>query len=87
MAERSIALSGAVTVYTAHEWLPRYPQGEGAVTVDASAVTECDSALIALLLAWLRRAEREGVALLVRHLPPSASALATIYGVAPILNL
>ncbi|GLW59837.1 hypothetical protein Hthe01_01860 [Hydrogenophilus thermoluteolus] len=82
MADGSIALTGAITVYTAHEWVDRYPAGAASITVDASAVRACDSALIALLLAWRRRAKREGATITVRNLPESAVALANIYGVA-----
>lgn len=85
MTERRVVLTGTVTVDSAHAWLDRYPVGEGEVVVDAAALTACDSALIALLLAWLRRAQREGVALRVVSPPDSVVQLAEIYGVAPLL--
>ncbi|WP_217125516.1 STAS domain-containing protein [Hydrogenophilus thiooxidans] len=81
-----LALSGVITVYTAHEWVDRYPAGAASITVDAGAVTVCDSALIALLLAWRRRASREGATITVRNLPESALALANIYGVTSLVS-
>jgi ABC-type transporter Mla MlaB component len=81
-----IALSGVVTVYTAHEWVDRYPAGAASITVVASGVRAGDSALIALLLAWRRRANRDGATITVRNLPESAVALANIYGVASLVS-
>jgi ABC-type transporter Mla MlaB component len=48
-------------------------------------VTESDSALIALLVGWWRRAEREGVAIRIEQPPAAVVQLAQIYGVDSLL--
>ncbi len=85
MADRKVLLSGSITVETAHVWVDRYPAGSGDVLVDASGISDSDSALIALLIGWWRRAEREGVALLIEQPPPALVQLAQIYGVDSLL--
>ena len=50
-------------------------------TVDLGEVTEMDSALLALLLAWLREAEAHGHALQFARLPEALRTIARLYGV------
>ena len=58
----------------------------GAVEVDLSAVGEVDSAALALLFDWTRRARAKGVALTFTGLPPGLIKLAEVYGVAELLT-
>jgi phospholipid transport system transporter-binding protein len=54
--------------------------------VDLEGVVRVDSAAVAVLLAWKRRAGVEGVALQFAGLPPSMQSLALLYGVEDMLR-
>jgi phospholipid transport system transporter-binding protein len=61
-------------------------QGEAAVAggeneIDLGAVGECDSSLIACLLAWKRTAQARGAALVVSNAPANLGRIASLYGV------
>ena len=49
--------------------------------VDLSAVTECDSSLLACVLAWRRAAQARGAVLVVRNAPENLGRIAHLYGV------
>ena len=53
--------------------------------IDLERVEAVDSAGVALLLAWRRRAAVEGKPLTFAHLPPSLASLAQLYGVEDLL--
>ncbi len=53
--------------------------------VDLGEVTELDSALLAVLIAWLREASAQGRALSFSRLPQDLRTLAQLYGVAQLL--
>jgi phospholipid transport system transporter-binding protein len=53
--------------------------------VDLERIEVVDSAGVALLLAWKRRANSEGKPLVFAHLPPSLGSLAQLYGVEDLL--
>ena len=53
--------------------------------IDLERVEAVDSAGVALLLAWKRRAAAEGKPLAFAHLPPSLASLAQLYGVEELL--
>ena len=53
--------------------------------IDLERVDAVDSAGVALLLAWKRRAAVEGKPLTFAHLPPSLASLAKLYGVEDLL--
>jgi phospholipid transport system transporter-binding protein len=59
----------------------------GDATFDLSGVRTCDSSAVAVALAWQREADARGLALELRGMPPGMVSLATVYGVAPLLNL
>jgi phospholipid transport system transporter-binding protein len=82
-------VSGAVTLATVAALLDegRRHLAEGVRTVDLGEVTELDSALLALLLAWLREAKNRGQALVFANLPASALTIARLYGVHSLLPL
>ncbi len=54
---------------------------EGVKMVDLGEVTELDSALLALLLAWLRDAKSREQNIAFANLPESAQTIARLYGV------
>jgi phospholipid transport system transporter-binding protein len=58
---------------------------EGARTVDLGAVTEMDSSLLAVLLAWLRDARSRERPIAFTNLPDSLRTLARLYGVDGLL--
>jgi phospholipid transport system transporter-binding protein len=55
--------------------------GQAAITVDLSGVTSVDSAGLALLLEWLRRARSDGYAVAFTSLPDKLVAIAKLSGV------
>jgi phospholipid transport system transporter-binding protein len=56
------------------------------LTIDFSAVTEVDSAAVALLLEWRREAARLGKGLSFANLPANLLALADLYGVTGLIQ-
>jgi phospholipid transport system transporter-binding protein len=60
---------------------------EGVRSVDLGEVTELDSALLALLLAWLRDAKSRKGEIGFVNLPESAQTIARLYGVYDLLPL
>ena len=57
----------------------------GAGAVDLAGVTELDSSLLAMLLAWLREAARAGRTLRLDNLPAGLTTIAQLYGVDELL--
>jgi phospholipid transport system transporter-binding protein len=76
-------LSGAVTLGNVAELLEegRRHVEEGVHAIDLGAITELDSALLALLLAWLREAKARGAALEFVRPPEALRTIARLYGV------
>lgn len=63
-----------------------YPSFEGGeCLVDMRQVEIVDSSAIALLLSWLRAAQRANGRLVLAHVPPNLQSLASMYGVADVL--
>lgn len=87
MTQQRLVLDGALTMETVAARLAegRALAGEGGFVVDFSAVTECDSAALALLFDWMRAAGRTGAEVGVRGLPAGLLSLAELYGVAELL--
>jgi phospholipid transport system transporter-binding protein len=59
----------------------------GARVVDLSAVTDADSAAVAVLLAWTRSAQDQQQSVSIVHPPESIRSLAALYGVADLLPM
>jgi phospholipid transport system transporter-binding protein len=80
-------LSGAVTLANVARLLEegRRHVEEGVKSVDLAEVSEMDSALLALLLAWLREAKARGGSLQFENLPESLRTIARLYGVDALL--
>ncbi len=53
----------------------------GETEFDLSAVSDVDSAALALMFEWMRLAQASNTALFFSHLPQSLVSLATLYGV------
>jgi len=60
---------------------------QGALAIDASALTDFDTAALALLLQARRLAQAAGRGFEVRGAPPKLAQLAQLYGVAELLGL
>jgi len=82
-------LPATLTLDTAESALKtlRPAAGSGPWAIDASALSEFDSAALALLLQAKRLAQAEGRSLQVLGAPPKLTDLARLYGVADLLGL
>ena len=60
---------------------------DGVEAVDLAAVTDVDSAALALAFAWLRAARAAGRTIRFAHLPPAMEKLARLYEVDGFLPL
>lgn len=82
-----LRLEGALTMSTvgAHVAAGRARAGAGDLTVDLSAVSEADSAALALLFDLMRAAREGRRALTVTGLPAGLCSLAALYGVDELL--
>lgn len=82
-----LRLDGALTMSTVGARIEagRVKAGAGDLTVDLSAVTEADSAALALLFDWLRAARAGRHTLQVTGLPTGLRSLAALYGVDELL--
>jgi phospholipid transport system transporter-binding protein len=80
---RRITVSGPVTLANAARVLDEGRQhlAEGVRTVDLGEVSELDSALLALALAWLRDARAAKREIAFANLPEAMQTLARLYGV------
>ena len=52
-----------------------------AIVVNFSKIEEADSAILSLMLEWLRRAKARSQALTFVNIPANVKSLATLYGV------
>ncbi len=57
----------------------------GVRTVDLGEVTELDSSLLAVLLAWRREARAASAELVIENLPAGLETIARLYGVESLL--
>jgi len=82
-----LVVSGPVTVANVAALLEeaRAPLAAGVTSVDLGEVTDLDSSLLALLLAWMREARARGATLTFERLPRELGTLAQLYGVAELL--
>lgn len=82
-----LVLEGAVTIEEVPGLLPQglalLSQGE--TRIDLAGVTTADSSAVALLLEWLRVAERGGDRIVYLNLDNSLRSLADLYGVTELL--
>jgi phospholipid transport system transporter-binding protein len=84
-----MVVSGPVTLANAAQLLEEGRQhlAEGAGTVDLGEVTEMDSSLLALALAWLRDARAAKRELAFANPPEALQTLSRLYGVEALLPL
>lgn len=60
--------------------------GHDVDTLDAAALTTCDTSAVALLLEARRRAHARGLKLVVRNAPQKLVSLARLYGVDGLMS-
>jgi phospholipid transport system transporter-binding protein len=86
---RKITVSGPVTLANAARVLEEGRQhlAEGARTVDLGEVTEMDSSLLALALAWLRDARAAKRELAFANVPEALQTLSRLYGTEDLLPI
>ena len=84
---RRLIVSGPVTLANVTRVLEegRRHLEEGVQSVDLGEVTEMDSSLLALLLAWLRDAKARQQQVSFTNLPASLQTIARLYGVDHLL--
>jgi len=84
---RRIVVSGPVTLANVRKLLEEGRQhlAEGASTVDLAEVTDLDSALLALSLAWLREVREAKRELTFANPPEALQTLSRLYGVETLL--
>jgi len=56
-------------------------------SVDCSELTDFDSTVLTVLLAWQKKLVAEGQSISVEHAPEKLKVLAGVYGVAALLGL
>ena len=83
----TLTLSGPVTLENVARVLEEGLQQirDGARTVDLAGVTELDSSLLAMLLAWLREAKQRDSEIAFANLPQGLETIARLYGVDGLL--
>jgi phospholipid transport system transporter-binding protein len=83
-----LVIEGAVTLDTVPGLISAAEEHfrQDAHVIDFAAVTEVDSAAVALALEWVRQAERANVALRLVNMPISMQNLAKLYGVSELLQ-
>ena len=86
---RKILVSGPVTLANAARVLEegRAHLAEGARTVDLGEVSDLDSSLLALALAWLRDARAAKREIAFANVPDALRTIAQLYGVEELLPL
>ena len=86
---RKMTVSGLVTLANAAKLLEEGRQhlAEGVRAVDLAEVTELDSALLALALAWVRDARAAQRELVFTNPPDGLQTLTRLYGVEALLPL
>jgi phospholipid transport system transporter-binding protein len=81
-----LLVSGPVTVANVAALLDEAKAHVASVhRIDLGEVTDLDSSLLALLLAWMREARARGATLTFSRLPRELGTLAQLYGVAELI--
>lgn len=91
MAEATLSLEGALDFNRVPavwrqgcETIEQQPQAS--LTIDLSAVTQCDSAALAMLIDWQRRAAKKQLQLNFRQAPQQLHAIAALCNLNHLLS-
>lgn len=82
-------LSGDLIVDCAHDVLKESQACDvkgTSLTIDFKAVTDVDTSVLALVLAWTRRAKTEFYEIQFKNIPNDLKSLATLYGIEEIIQ-
>ena len=77
-----LTMDSAASVLSSSRDMPLPSSG----VIDLGRLDAVDSAAVAVLLAWKRRAESEGAPLVFENIPPTMISLADLYGVEELLQ-
>jgi phospholipid transport system transporter-binding protein len=82
------SLSGALTIDSAAQVLAasRAARLPGSGVVSLAGLRRVDSAAVAVLLAWRRRALQDGQSVVFSDMPSNLTALAQLYGVEQLVS-
>ncbi len=80
--EGAVTLAQAVAVRQAGDAVV----ASGCSVFDLAGVTQVDSSVLSVLLAWRRAAQARGGGLEFRNLPPSIQSLIELYGVGELIG-
>ncbi len=80
-------LEGTLSFDTVPALLDQYPADRERLEIDLGRLEKSNTAGLALLLDWLRRAKQDGHAVFIRNIPDDLRTLAHVNGVEDILPL
>lgn len=91
-SDRQISLSGQVSLYNATEWLQRTDkllrQFKGQeVILNLSRINDADSAILTLMLSWLRIAKTLGITVAYKQVPSHIAKISVLYGLWDLLPI
>ncbi len=89
LSDNTFSVSGELVFSTVSRWRRmgrRYIQKAEQPIIEFKRISSCDSASVALLLAWLRDAKESGKVLRFVHPPQQLLDVARVYGVLDLLN-
>ncbi|HIU84774.1 MAG TPA: STAS domain-containing protein [Candidatus Aphodousia gallistercoris] len=71
-----------------HQWEPKVAQAlrEGDAVIDCSSLRKADSALLALILKWIKEAQGRRLSPAIINLPEGMWSLAKLYGVRELIR-
>jgi phospholipid transport system transporter-binding protein len=84
MLTLAAALTNRNATETLQEGLAQLAHGD--LSVDCGALTQIDSAAVAVLLGWQRAAQAQQRQLVIQRPPAQLLSLASVYGVAELLG-
>lgn len=85
MLTLAASLTNRNATQTLQDGLAQLAQGD--LVVECGALTQIDSAAIAVLLGWQRAAQVQQRQLVIQHPPAQLLSLASVYGVAELLGV
>lgn len=91
-SSRRITLAGQVSLYNSLQWLQRTEKmlrqfKHQEVAFDLSQIHDADSAILTLMLSWLRIAKTLGITVAYAQVPPHIVNISVLYGVRDLLPI
>ena len=82
-----VTMATVSALFTEGLKLSRKGETENSFIIDLAQLGKVDSSAVSLMLAWLREAQRDNFKLKFVNIPENLASLASLYGVAGLLNL